>query len=249
MAQLNVMAWGDPLAAKTCVAIHGITANAGSWARPGRLLAERGWRVIAPDLRGHGESKRADGDFSTATLLSDLVESVPLAPDVLIGHSFGGYLAQLAVLEDVLRPRALLLEDPVSHQPDRATPEMMLKWDEANLPREIEGLLRLNPGWSRLDAAWKLVSLEQIDFADARAAFAGNAPWDLRPFAAKVAGKARTMWVLPEISRFVPQDDQARLKTDVGEESVTIISGVGHSIHRDALERFVGIVQALEQRA
>ena len=61
----------------------------------------------------------------------------------------------------------------------------MLAWDEANLPRDIEGLLRLNPEWARLDAAWKVVSLEQIDFKDATAAFAGNAPWDLRPDAAE----------------------------------------------------------------
>ena len=245
MARLNVMSWGDPDAPRTCVAIHGITANAGSWSRPGRLLASVGWRLLAPDLRGHGECPRVDGDFSAAALIGDIVESVPGAPDVLIGHSFGGYLAQVAVLEGALKPRALVLEDPVSVQPDRATPEAMLAWDEANLPRNIEGLQKLNPGWTRLDCAWKLVSLEQIDFADARAAFASHAPWDLRPRAAEVAARQRTMWVMPDVSRFVPPEDQARLLSDVGEACVTIIPGVGHSVHRDALELFVAIVREL----
>ena len=85
-------------------------------------------------------------------MIGDLVESLPASPDVLIGHSFGGYLAQVGVLNGALKPRALILEDQVSHQPDRAIPEAMLAWDEANLPRDIEGLRKLNPGWTRLDS-------------------------------------------------------------------------------------------------
>ena len=100
IAPLNLMQWGDPAAKKTAVALHGITANGGAFARPARLMAERGWRVLAPDLRGHGESPRGDGDFSTAALLQDLAHVAPTAPDLLIGHSFGGYLAQAGVLQD-----------------------------------------------------------------------------------------------------------------------------------------------------
>ena len=145
IASLNVMRWGDPSGAKTVVALHGITANGGAFARPARLLSERGWLVLAPDMRGHGESPREDGDFSTEALLADFAAFVPTAPDVLIGHSFGGYLAQAGVLSGVFRPRALVLEDPVSHFADQATPAAMLAWDEANLPRSIVGLLRAQP--------------------------------------------------------------------------------------------------------
>ncbi len=240
---LNVMRWGDPSASKVAVAIHGITANAGAFARPARLMSERGWLVLAPELRGHGESPRGDGDFSTRSLLADLAAAVPAAPDVLIGHSFGGYLAQSGILNGVFRPRALVLEDPVSHFADQATPAAMLAWDEANLPRDIEGLLRLNPKWARLDAAWKVVSLEQIDFKDATAAFAGNAPWDLRPDAAKLVRFQPTVWVMPRESRFVPAADQERLRRDVGEGRLVILDGVGHSVHRDAVELFVDLVE------
>ena len=235
------MRWGDLSAAKTVVALHGITANAGAMTRPAQALAERGWRLISPDMRGHGESTRADGSFSFDSLLADFAENVPVEPDVLIGHSFGGTLAQFGILRDIFRPAALLLEDPVSHFADKATPMGMLDWDEANLPRTIEGLMKLNPGWSRRDAAWKLVSLEQVDFDDARAAFAGNAPWYLRGQAAKLP----TVWVLPEESRFVPPADIARLRREAGERSVVVMPGVGHSVHRDATEAFVEIVEKL----
>jgi pimeloyl-ACP methyl ester carboxylesterase len=199
-------------------------------------------------MRGHGESPCGDGSFSTAALLGDFAQSIPTEPDLLIGHSFGGYLAQVGVLEGVFRPRALALEDPVSHFADKQTPTEMLAWDKANLPRTIEGLMALNPKWTRLDAAWKLVSLEQIDFDDATAAFAGNAPWDLRPMAAKVAAMQPTMWILPTVSRFVPSEDQARLMREVGRGSVTVVPDVGHSIHRDATELFVDIVLQLSER-
>jgi pimeloyl-ACP methyl ester carboxylesterase len=249
IAPLNVMRWGDPKAKKVAVALHGITANGGAFTKPGRLMAERGWLVLAPDMRGHGESPRADGDFSTAALLADLVAAVPTTPDLLIGHSFGGYLAQMGVLQGAFRPRALALEDPVSHFGDREAPAAMLAWDEANLPRDIEGLLRLNSKWSRLDAAWKVVSLEQIRFSDAAAAFAGNAPWDLRDEAARIAARQPTVWVMPRDSRFVPEGDQQRLKREVGEERLAILEGVGHSIHRDAVEIFVKLVERVSAEA
>lgn len=242
---LNVMRWGDPDAPRTVVALHGITANSGAWSRPGRQLAAAGWQVIAPDMRGHGESSRGDGDFSFTALLGDIAAAVPTEPDVLIGHSFGGTLAQIGVLEGIFRPKSLLLEDPVSHFADRETPTAMLSHDEANLPRDIDGLLALNPGWAPIDAAWKVVSLFQIDFDDARAAFAGNAPWDLRPESREIAGRQPTVWIVPDVSRFVPGEDQERLRTEVGARSVVVVPRVGHSIHRDALEPFCDVVARL----
>ena len=210
-----------------------------------RALAERGWQFLAPDMRGHGESTGADGDFSFGSLLADFAESVPCEPDLLLGHSFGGTLAQLGLLRGVFQPSAIVLEDPVSHFADQNTPRAMLDWDESNLPRDIGDLLALNPGWSTLDAAWKLLSLIQVDFDDARAAFADNAPWDLRNEAKRIAGRVPTIWVLPESSRFVPLEDQARLRAEVGERAVVVMRNVGHSVHRDATAKFVDIVERL----
>ena len=245
MARLNVFRWGDPSANRTLVALHGITANAGAMTQLARPLAERGWQFLAPDMRGHGESTRADDDFSFNSLLADFAESVPCEPDVLLGHSFGGTLAQLGLLRGVFRPSAIVLEDPVSHFADQTTPRAMLAWDERNLPRDIDGLLALNPGWSRLDAAWKLLSIIQVDSDDARAAFAGNAPWDLRNEAKRIASTVPTVWVLPESSRFVPLEDQERLRKEVGERAVVAMRGVGHSVHRDSTAKFVNIVERL----
>jgi pimeloyl-ACP methyl ester carboxylesterase len=215
----------------------------------GPVLAGLGFYVLAPELRGHGESPKPKDGYDTATLLADLQEVVPDEMDVLIGHSFGGFLAQKAVLGDVFKPRALVLEDPVSHQPDQETPTEMLAWDRAHLPRDIEGTLVLNPRWSRRDAAGKVLSLEQVDWDGARTAFAGNAPWDVRGAAARVAGLVATCWVLPGESRFVPAQDLASLIAIVSEEAVAVFPDAGHSIHRDEPDAFARLVASLYRRS
>lgn len=241
--KLRTTTWGSDDAGLTCVCLHGITANAGAWHAFGPLLAKEGVRVIAPELPGHGSTPPSEVGYGADQLISDLLESVPADPDLLIGHSFGGYLAQKAILDGRMSPRALILEDPVSHQPDPAAAAAMLEWDRVNLPRDVDQILALNPRWSRLDAAWKVLSLEQVSFAAATAAFASAAPWDLRSKAAEVAAAVPTTWVQPGESRFVPESDLARLRSDVGHERIRVFEHAGHSIHRDELEAFMIIVR------
>lgn len=238
--KLNVRVWGDE-GAPACVLLHGITSNTGAWFSIGPALAAAGLRVFAPDMRGHGESPSMPG-YDVDTLLADLIQSVPANPDLLVGHSFGGYLAQEGVLKGLLSPRALVLEDPVSHQPDPETAAAMLTADREGLPRSVDGIMAMNPRWSRLDAAWKILSLEQVDWDGAVSAFAGNAPWDLRPEAARLKSIVPTAWILPGVSRFVPAADVQHLQSTVGAGSVVIASQAGHSIHRDEPDLFMAVV-------
>lgn len=53
--------------------------------------------VVAPDLRGHGDSAWSpDGAYATSDFVSDLadvVEALDVAPFDLVGHSLGGHIA------------------------------------------------------------------------------------------------------------------------------------------------------------
>jgi hypothetical protein len=94
IAPPNVMRWGDAAGRENrggAAWHHGEPRRA--FAGLARLLAAGGGRVLAPGIRGYGESPRAEGDFSTAALLADFAAAVPVDPDPLNGHSFGGYLA------------------------------------------------------------------------------------------------------------------------------------------------------------
>ena len=85
------------------VLMHGAGQTRHSWRNAGICLAEAGWRAIAVDTRGHGNSDwPQDGDYSVDTLVSDLVEvAAHVAKDhaqkpVLVGASLGGICGMLA---------------------------------------------------------------------------------------------------------------------------------------------------------
>jgi pimeloyl-ACP methyl ester carboxylesterase len=78
------------------VLLHGATMNARSWDAVRRSLNPK-YRVIAPDLPGHG-GRRAE-EFTLAGAIETVqasVASIAGAPVVLVGDSLGGYTAQAA---------------------------------------------------------------------------------------------------------------------------------------------------------
>lgn len=112
---LHVEAWGDPKAPRV-VYLHGITGHG----HHVQELAE-GWlgayRVLAPDLLGHGSSPY-EPPWSIAEHLELLVASVGSEPAIWIGHSFGGRLAlELAAGQPNLVERLVLLEPAILLDP------------------------------------------------------------------------------------------------------------------------------------
>jgi alpha-beta hydrolase superfamily lysophospholipase len=65
-------------------------------------LSQRGWNVVAVDVRGHGRSSGGRGDFTIEALLDDLRGAAAYAherfgvPVAVMGSSLGGYYALLA---------------------------------------------------------------------------------------------------------------------------------------------------------
>jgi len=106
--------------ARTVVLVHGLTEAGTTWPD---LVGHWGdnWHVLAPDLRGHGQSPRfTKVELATApeVLLADVVTILDAQPKpvALIGHSLGGLLALRAAVARPDKVWALVLEDPA--QPD-----------------------------------------------------------------------------------------------------------------------------------
>jgi pimeloyl-ACP methyl ester carboxylesterase len=77
------------------VLVHGVTLSSSIWAPQVRLLAPE-HRVIAVDLRGHGQSVAGEGGYAMDRLADDLVEALvalEVRHAVLVGHSMGGMVA------------------------------------------------------------------------------------------------------------------------------------------------------------
>jgi pimeloyl-ACP methyl ester carboxylesterase len=71
-----------------------------------------GYRVIAFDLRGHGDSDKPEGSYAMADFLRDYVEifeALDLRDFVLVGCSVGGIVAQLYALEHGSNLKGLVL--------------------------------------------------------------------------------------------------------------------------------------------
>lgn len=73
--------------------LHGLGATGAVWGPVEALLAQRGARVLAPDLRGHGAAPWAS-TYSVGGTAADLAPAVAGATELyVVGHSFGGYVA------------------------------------------------------------------------------------------------------------------------------------------------------------
>lgn len=75
--------------------LHGFCGSSAYWEEVIPLLGQH-YRVIAPDLRGHGDSDAPDGEFygmeQFAEDLLALLDQLKLDQVSLFGHSLGGYI-------------------------------------------------------------------------------------------------------------------------------------------------------------
>jgi lipase len=115
---LQLHEWGDR-AAPPIVALHGI----GGFGRRFRKLAEErlaGYRVLAPDLRGHGSSPW-EPPWTIATHVADVLETIEhagLERVTFVGHSYGGRLIlELAGHASERIERAALLDPAIELLP------------------------------------------------------------------------------------------------------------------------------------
>jgi len=87
-----------PPGAPTVVLLHGWIASGGlNWFTAFGPLSQR-YRVIAPDLRGHGRGIRSRRRFRLADCADDvaaLLEHLGAEPAIVVGYSMGGPVAQL----------------------------------------------------------------------------------------------------------------------------------------------------------
>ena len=87
--------FADEGAGQTILFVHGFPLSRAIWQPQIKALAKN-YRVIAPDLRGHGESSASAGVYVMATFAEDLqalIAERKCGPVVLVGHSMGGYLS------------------------------------------------------------------------------------------------------------------------------------------------------------
>ncbi len=145
--RLHTRNWG-PAGADPVVCVHGIGQHGGIFAGLAERLVAGGFRVVAVDLRGHGESDR-EPPWDSASHVADLLETTAElgidGPATWVGHSFGGrLLATLADREPGRAARLVLLDPGLEVSPAHAlkSAEMdRLDWSFATVDGAVNALL------------------------------------------------------------------------------------------------------------
>ncbi len=116
--------------------VHGFPLSRGAWQKQVEEFSGR-YRVIAPDLRGHGESEATHGAVTMENYARDLqalLDQLKTGPVILIGHSMGGYIAFAfaRMFPQFLRGLVLVATRAVGDSPEaaagrRATAEKVRK--------------------------------------------------------------------------------------------------------------------------
>lgn len=96
--------------------LHGFPEFWWSWRHQLTGLADAGFRVVAPDLRGYGASDKPPRGYDAPTLAADvagLIRSLGERDAVVVGHDWGGHLAwSVAALHPNVVRRIAVLSIP-----------------------------------------------------------------------------------------------------------------------------------------
>ena len=114
---LAIHEWGAPGTPRV-VCLHGVTGHGRHFARLAEQLAPR-LHVLAPDLLGHGDSRR-EPPWSLDAQVEAILDAVGSEPAVCLGHSFGARVAVEVVAREPGFATRLVLLDPALALPPQA---------------------------------------------------------------------------------------------------------------------------------
>lgn len=252
--RLHYLEWGAR-SATPLILLHHVSSHAHTWDHfASRMSLD--YRVLALDMRGHGDSQWAGvGNYTTEHYASDvaaLVEHLNLERVIVLGGSLGGRVALVYAAQHSQRVAALIMEDVGAVRPpaisqgfaDRVAagdPEFdtveewaqHLRGQNRRTPMELflhnarHGTKRLLNGKLGLKRDVAI----QLDFV----------PLELWRYVEKV--RAPFLLLIGSESTIVGQDQQERFRQIVPNISIVTIQGAGHIIVHDKPEEFEGTVR------
>lgn len=204
--RLNVATWGAQNA-PVVMLFHGLRDHCRNWDHIAGLLAPHHY-VVAPDLRGHGESDWAGADSYTlpayAADMADVAQALNLNRYAIIGHSLGGAIGLRVAAAYPDRVAAFMgiecVELPIQRDEAKSPmpyPERMRHWLDR---RQAAGLKQLRYYPSPEKAAERMRE-EQPDLPDATIQHLAHHAIALEP------GKGWRWKFDPRVG-FRPPDDQ-----------------------------------------
>ncbi len=226
--------WGE--GPNRALLLHGLTSAGTTWWRVGPALASLGYTVVAPDLRGHGKSPAGD-DLSIESYRDDVL-LMGSGWDLLLGHSLGGAIAASLIEADAGFARRVVYEDPAADW--ELASEFIADSPQRVGKATIAGVAAEHPDWSRDDVKYKVEALNSCRHDVEAKTVSDVVPRDF--WSGMVAADLPSLVIAadPEVVSLVSADQEAEA---VGTSlRVVRVRGAGHSIHRDAPDRFMELL-------
>lgn len=225
--RLTQRQWGS--GPRTAVLVHGFSDDGGTWWRVGPALAACGFTVLAPDLRGHGRSPRSRS-YELEDFAADLVDTLPVQTDLLLGHSLGALALGLAAPR-LLARRTVFVDPPwlVTGVGDSLL---------GPLPTTVDGLPPQSAAWDQEDVD---VELRSNDCVDPQVAPALSDALRAGPFHPPHAPEHGSVVLVPGLDPVLSPQAHPLLQT-LGYRVVTQ-PGVRHVMHRDDSAGFEAVLR------
>ncbi|PJF36954.1 MAG: alpha/beta hydrolase [Candidatus Thermofonsia Clade 1 bacterium] len=250
---MHYLEHGDPGGAPVLL-IHGNVSSSAWWQYTLDRLSGSPYRLIAPDLRGRGQTEGPADDWTIETLAQDirgLVEALQLGKVHLVGHSLGALVAIQYALDYKPEVRSLFLLAPgwvAGDMPaEVADPNRirMMVENKAILKAALRMTAANHPeaGWEVLESA----GLRQQDAASYRT------PIALKQWA--VASRLRELDGIPTtVARgvhdsVIPESVVLASAQGIPHARYEVIEGATHSPNVEVPDAFVALLRAHLERA
>lgn len=240
--RLATHVWNPNGVAGQALLLHGLGSDGTTMWRLASHLADRGYMVAAPDLRGHGRSPAAD-DHRLVTLAEDVVV-LGAAWDLVVAHSLGGAVAAHLLARDDVEVSAALLIDPVlvlepaSREPLRAA-------QRADVGRqEVPDVAARNPRWDAADVERKVLAAGSCTPDVVDRVIDHNPDWDVTGLHGAWRARVHLLAADPHLGGLLAADTVATL-VDGARTTGRTVADAGHSVHRDDPAAVLAAIDAL----
>jgi pimeloyl-ACP methyl ester carboxylesterase len=226
--RLQTHVW-NPFGGRRALLLHGLTSDGATWWRLASELADAGWMVLAPDLRGHGRSPAA-ATYDLSTLAGD-VELLGEGWELVVGHSLGGSIAA-HLLARPLGIAAAVLVDPVLRMDPDDGPVDRGELHASTGTLDPAAVRVDEPGWDERDVQRKVLAAATVTPDVVDDVLDHNTPWDVVDELRAATARVHLLAADPDRGGTL-QPDLATSLADGDRVTCEVVAGCGHSIQRE----------------
>lgn len=230
---LHTRTWGS--ADRVALLLHGQFGSSATWWDVAPRIASHGYRVVAVDLPGHGESP-ADDAANLDSCVEQIVVACPAA-ELAVGHSLGGLLLAHCAHRIGVQ-RSIYIDSPFTYRMRAGAADYRRRVAEMKATRTLEWLTTHRPHWSEEDRRVEALAARQFDVDTSLSLMTSLSGVDHRP-----RRGTRTLIVAPRPSDYFEPGELIDLRRQGFE--VEEIEGAGHTVWYGYVDEFMSAVSAM----